>query len=568
MFTSDNGFLFGEHRITSGKVFFYEPSIRVPLMVRGPGIPSGVTRRRARREHRPRADDPRPGRRHTLAGDGRPVAGPGAARRRDDPVPTARSSWSREARTTPNKGLRTPRYAYFEDNTGERELYDLRKDPDELVNRHGDPAYAVVEQQLADAAAGARVLQGRRLSRVTESVRTVREVAASRADGPRAAVRYPAPVPVVPQFVGDSVMRIGDTDFHYEHPLDVVPPGHLGIEKIRPLLEAYIALWAQHRPRRVVELGIRRGGSTAMLNELGGAERIVSVELSETRREALDRYIEARGAQDIVHPHYGVDQADRERLAQIVDDEFAGAPLDLVIDDASHLYAESRASFEVLFPSLRPGGLYLLEDWRSQHMLAAQLTAALDASEALRHEIEAAHGRRGPGRAGDPDVAPRGGARHRAGHRRRRGRRAGDRPRLGGRPARPGAPRRARRSGSTTTRPTTCGCSHRCGDDPRWLSSRSGPRHPRIGPRSWGSSGRRSAGAPTSGSPGSSPGSTTGTRSVPHRRWSRSTVTGSSGCARSSAGSSWMPGARCTGRSGRSTPRPTPSTRVGASSAR
>ena len=30
-----------------------------------------------------------------------------------------------------------------------------------------------------------------------------------------------------------------------------------------------------------------------------------------------------------------------------------------------------------------------MEDWRSQHMLAAQLTAALDASEALRHEIEA-----------------------------------------------------------------------------------------------------------------------------------------------------------------------------------
>ncbi len=195
-------------------------------------------------------------------------------------------------------------------------------------------------------------------------------------------------MPATPQFLGDSVLRIGEIDFHYEHPLNAVPAGHLGIEKIRPLLEAYIALWPEVRPQRVVELGVCRGGSTAMLAELGGAERIVSVELSESRLEDLDRYIEARGVQNVVHPHYGVDQADRERLLQIIDDEFGGRPLDLVIDDASHQYRESRASFEVLFPSLRPGGLYLLEDWRSQHMLAAQLASALAAGDDVRHEIE------------------------------------------------------------------------------------------------------------------------------------------------------------------------------------
>ena len=40
-----------------------------------------------------------------------------------------------------------------------------------------------------------------------------------------------------------------------------------------------------------------------------------------------------------------------------------GEPLDLVIDDASHLYGPTMASFEVLFPRLRPGGLYVIEDW-------------------------------------------------------------------------------------------------------------------------------------------------------------------------------------------------------------
>ena len=33
MFTSDNGFFHGEHRVPQGKVRLYEPSIRVPLLI-------------------------------------------------------------------------------------------------------------------------------------------------------------------------------------------------------------------------------------------------------------------------------------------------------------------------------------------------------------------------------------------------------------------------------------------------------------------------------------------------------------------------------------------------------
>ncbi len=40
-FSSDNGLLLGEHRIPDGKGPPYEESIRVPLAVRGPGIPAG-----------------------------------------------------------------------------------------------------------------------------------------------------------------------------------------------------------------------------------------------------------------------------------------------------------------------------------------------------------------------------------------------------------------------------------------------------------------------------------------------------------------------------------------------
>ncbi len=43
MFTADNGFFHGEHRIPEEKLHIYEESIRVPLQMRGPGIPRGVT---------------------------------------------------------------------------------------------------------------------------------------------------------------------------------------------------------------------------------------------------------------------------------------------------------------------------------------------------------------------------------------------------------------------------------------------------------------------------------------------------------------------------------------------
>src|SRR4030095_5638061 len=43
VFTSDNGYHLGQHRLGGGKDQIYEESIRVPLIVRGPGIPAGTT---------------------------------------------------------------------------------------------------------------------------------------------------------------------------------------------------------------------------------------------------------------------------------------------------------------------------------------------------------------------------------------------------------------------------------------------------------------------------------------------------------------------------------------------
>ena len=41
IFTSDNGFFFGEHRLIGGKFLSYEPATHLPFLIRGPGIEPG-----------------------------------------------------------------------------------------------------------------------------------------------------------------------------------------------------------------------------------------------------------------------------------------------------------------------------------------------------------------------------------------------------------------------------------------------------------------------------------------------------------------------------------------------
>lgn len=118
----------------------------------------------------------------------------------------------------------------------------------------------------------------------------------------------------------------------------------------------------------MVELGIFDGGSIALYEELLSPSRFAGVEIDRERIEALDQYLEQRSATERVKLYYGTDQGDREALRRIVRDNFGSRPLDLVIDDASHRYEPCKASLNALLPLLRPGGVYLIEDWAWAHL--------------------------------------------------------------------------------------------------------------------------------------------------------------------------------------------------------
>jgi methyltransferase family protein len=104
--------------------------------------------------------------------------------------------------------------------------------------------------------------------------------------------------------------------------------------------------------------------------EVFNPARLVGVDQSRrSPSAAFDGYLAERA--DRLRVHWGVDQGDSERLEALVATEF-DRPLDLVIDDASHLYSLTLASLETLLPCLRPGGLYIIEDWAWHHWPALQ----------------------------------------------------------------------------------------------------------------------------------------------------------------------------------------------------
>jgi N-acetylglucosamine-6-sulfatase len=163
LFLSDNGFMSGQHRVRAGKVLPYEPSIRVPLMIRGPGIPRGRTSSQLvwNGDLAPtilQATGAKP----AWEPDGESLwpflRDPGLRVKRD--VVLEGPPLGRKSPAPRFTGLRTPRYVYVEYLWGDRELYDLRRDPAELHNLAGQASARRLQQRLARRLAELRTCAG------------------------------------------------------------------------------------------------------------------------------------------------------------------------------------------------------------------------------------------------------------------------------------------------------------------------------------------------------------------------------------------------------------------------
>jgi N-acetylglucosamine-6-sulfatase len=173
IFTSDNGFMEGQHRIQAGKLVAYEPATALPLLMRGPGIPA----RRVSREPvidtdlAPTILDMTNSRHSGWTIDGRsmlPFAqaparprtsrprlmeiGPQASQRGDLDQDGGRLRPGVALKAPRYGGVATTRYRYMRYANGQEELYDLARDPDQLDNRIVDRRYrktrSVLRRQL------------------------------------------------------------------------------------------------------------------------------------------------------------------------------------------------------------------------------------------------------------------------------------------------------------------------------------------------------------------------------------------------------------------------------------
>ncbi len=162
LYLSDHGYLLGEHR-SVGKMLPYEGSIRIPLIIRGPGVPKGRSTAAM-----------------TLTLDLAPTlleiagAAPDAGMDGRSLMPFLRGAepegWRsdflielldfhpkegdppKSPNPPPYRALRSKRYVYVEHlgrAEGERELYDLKKDPHQLESLHDRPEMAGLMKRLS-----------------------------------------------------------------------------------------------------------------------------------------------------------------------------------------------------------------------------------------------------------------------------------------------------------------------------------------------------------------------------------------------------------------------------------
>ena len=137
--------------------------------------------------------------------------------------------------------------------------------------------------------------------------------------------------------------------------------------KPRSMVEKYIDLLKPMSIQKIFELGIFKGGSSVFFHALCRPEKLVVIEYDREEVTALGDYIQKKKCQKKLIPYYGVNQADRESMLHILEKEFHDKNIDLVIDDASHFLDETRRSFNIIVPFVRPGGLYIIEDWAWSH---------------------------------------------------------------------------------------------------------------------------------------------------------------------------------------------------------
>ncbi|HEX8689638.1 MAG TPA: sulfatase [Solirubrobacterales bacterium] len=182
LFLSDNGFFFGEHRLLGGKFLAYEPATHLPFLIRGPGIeqdsatgelaanidiaPTLLELAGAEADKSidgrslvPYLEDPELRSRRPILfesfvetsdveAQGQISAAPSGG---EGATASRRSGGATASLLAPPKdyaGIRLGPYKYIAWPSGEKELYNINRDPNELNSLHGVPNFFPIRNFL------------------------------------------------------------------------------------------------------------------------------------------------------------------------------------------------------------------------------------------------------------------------------------------------------------------------------------------------------------------------------------------------------------------------------------
>ena len=146
------------------------------------------------------------------------------------------------------------------------------------------------------------------------------------------------------------------------------PPHYL------PIYQRYLADITAPAPV-ILELGVHRGDSLEMLADYFPAALVLGVDANDMDLAFSTPRIKAyQGLQDDPALH-----------ARILAENKITA-YDLIIDDCAHIGSLAATSFQILFPKLKPGGLYIIEDWGAGYWPKWPEGERFDANLHFRHE--------------------------------------------------------------------------------------------------------------------------------------------------------------------------------------
>lgn len=107
----------------------------------------------------------------------------------------------------------------------------------------------------------------------------------------------------------------------------------------------------RHNRINFLEIGIFKGQSVRLWEQYFPNAELHFIDIEE--RKHVIEYFSARSQ------YHFIDNKDSERLRKFA---LAFGPFDFIVDDADHSMLGQITSFEVLFPFVKPGGIYIIED--------------------------------------------------------------------------------------------------------------------------------------------------------------------------------------------------------------